>query len=123
MSLGETARRTRLGRRAGIVGLALISAAGLFAAAPAGAQAPREAVFVHSAASGELGGGRLTLHGVNRRVTWAHNRGRFGVMAVRRMHRLVFASRRPAASAPRLARRALGPTPDSDPGNGPSVRC
>jgi hypothetical protein len=94
--MSDTARR---GWRAGVAGLALISVAGLFAAAPAGAQAPpREAVFVHSAASGELGGGRLTLHGVNRRVTWAHNSGRFGVMAVKRMHRRVFAPMRPAAT-------------------------
>lgn len=97
MSLGATGRR-RLGGRAGVVGLALIAAAGLFAATPAGAQAPRESVYVHSAARGELGGGRLTLHGVNRRVTWTHNSGRFGVMAVRRMHRLVFARMRPAAT-------------------------
>ena len=91
-----TARR---GRRVGVAGLALISAAGLLAAAPAGAQAPpREAVFVHSAARGELGGGRLTLHGVNRRVSWAHNSGRFGVMAVKRMHRVLFTPRLAAAT-------------------------
>jgi hypothetical protein len=100
MSLGATGRR-RLGGRAGVVGLAVIAAAGLFAATPAGAQAPRESVYVHSAARGELGGGRLTLHGVNRRVTWTHNSGRFGVMAVRRMHgwsSRACAPRRPARS-------------------------
>jgi hypothetical protein len=44
-----------------------VAAAGLLAAVPAGAQTlPRDAtVFVHSAKSGELGGGRLTLHGVS----------------------------------------------------------
>lgn len=95
--VSDTARR---GWRAGVAGLALISAAGLLAAAPAGAQAPpREStVFVHSAAGGELGGGRLTLHGVSRRVTWAHNSGRFGVTAVKRMHRMLFAPRTPAAT-------------------------
>jgi hypothetical protein len=55
-------------------------------------------VFVHSATSGELGGGRLTLHGVSRRVTWAHNSGRSGVLAVRRMHRRLFAAREPTAT-------------------------
>jgi hypothetical protein len=95
--VSDTARR---GWRAAVAGLALISAAGLLAAAPAGAQAPpREStVFVHSAARGELGGGRLTLHGVNRRVSWAHNSGRFGVMAVKRMHRMLFARKIPAAT-------------------------
>ena len=94
--VSDTARR---GRRVAVAGLALISAAGLLAAAPAGAQAPpREAAFVHSATGGELGGGRLTLHGVNRRVSWAHNSGRFGVMAVKRMHRMLFAPRIPAAT-------------------------
>ena len=47
-------------------------------------------MFVHSALSGELGGGRLTLRGVGRRVTWAHNSGRSGVMPIKRLHRLLF---------------------------------
>jgi hypothetical protein len=88
-----SARRARLrGRWPGAVVLAA-AAAGLLVAAPAGAQAPpRDAtVFVHSARSGDLGGERLTLHGVSRRVTWAHNSGRSGVMAVKRMHRTLFA--------------------------------
>jgi hypothetical protein len=50
-------------------------------------------VFVHSALSGELGGGRLTLRGVGRRVTWAHDSGRPGVMAIERMHRRLFPRR------------------------------
>ena len=104
-SFGETRRRSpRRGRRARAArwtgGLAAVVAAGLLAAAPAGAQAPpRDArVFVHSAKSGELSGGRLTLHGVRARATWTHNSGRFGVMAVKRMHRLLFPRAKLAAT-------------------------
>jgi hypothetical protein len=65
---------------------------GSLAAAPASAQAPPPdgTVFVHSAKSGNLAGGRLTLQGVGRRVTWAHHSGRSGVIAVKHMHRRVF---------------------------------
>jgi hypothetical protein len=38
-------------------------------------------VFVHSAKSGELGGGQLTLRGVGHRVTWTANSGRSGVVS------------------------------------------
>ena len=80
--------------------LAAMSAAGLLAAAPAGAQpVPRDnIVFVHSAKSGELGGGRLTLRGVSGRVTWAHNSGRTGVMSVRRLHRMLFSAKTATAT-------------------------
>ena len=65
------------------------------AAAPASAQAPPagHTVFVHSALSGKLDGGRLTLRGVGRRVTWAHDSGRSGVMAIKRLHRRLFSRR------------------------------
>jgi hypothetical protein len=81
-------------------------AAGLLAAAPAGAEAAAggATMFLHSAKSGELGGGRLTLLGVGRRVTWATNGGRSGVVTVRRLHRLLFSRglrRRPARSISR----------------------
>jgi hypothetical protein len=78
--------------------LAAVAVAGLLAAA-AGAQPPSAGatMFVHSAASGKLGGGRLTLHGVAGRVTWAHHSGRSGVLPVRRLHRRLFSSGRPAA--------------------------
>ena len=55
------------------------------------------AMFTHSAKSGELGGGRLTLHGVGRQVTWAHHSGRFGVMPVKRLHRILFSPKTPPA--------------------------
>jgi hypothetical protein len=52
-------------------GLAALAAGLLLAAAPAGAKAPpADAVFVHSAKSGKLSDGTLTLHGVGRYVTW-----------------------------------------------------
>ena len=90
-------RRGRWARAAG--GLVAVAAAGLLAAAPAGAQTPpRDAVFVHSAKSGELGAGRLTLHGVSGRVTWAHNSGRSGVMKVRRLHRMLFSAKNATAT-------------------------
>ena len=98
---GSAWRSRRRGRWAGAAaGLAAVAAAGLLAAAPAGAQpVPRDAVvFVHSAKSGELGGGRLTLHGVSGRVTWAHNSGRFGVMKVRRLHRMLFSAKNATAT-------------------------
>ena len=105
---GDTARRSggtgELGRRAGrtirAAGLAALAVAGLWAATASGSPPPSAGatVFVHSATSGELGGGRLTLHGVSRRVTWAHHSGRSGVMAVRRMHRRLFSGRKRAAT-------------------------
>jgi hypothetical protein len=47
-------------------------------------------VNTHSVKSGELDGGRLTLSGVSRRVTWASNFGRFGAASVKRMHSVLF---------------------------------
>jgi hypothetical protein len=97
-------RPGRRGRRAGrtirAAGLAALAAAGLWAATASGSAPPAggATVFVHSATSGELGDGTLTLRGVSRRVTWAHNSGRSGVLAVRRMHRLLFADRKLAAT-------------------------
>lgn len=98
---GSGWRSRRRGRWAGAAaGLVAVAAAGLLAAVPAGAQAPpRDAtVFVHSAKSGELGGGRLTLHGVSGRVTWAHNSGRSGVMKVKRLHRMLFSAKTATAT-------------------------
>jgi hypothetical protein len=70
------------------------------AAAAVSAQTPSAGgtVFVHSAQSGELGGGRLTLRGVGRLVTWSQPSGRSGVLSITQMHRLLsrLASPRPA---------------------------
>ena len=84
--------------RRGTAVLVAVFAAGLLAAVPAFGQAPVDAMFVHSAKSGELGGGRLTLQGGGPRVTWAHRSDRSGVVAVRRMHRLVFSGAKPTAT-------------------------
>jgi hypothetical protein len=67
-------------------------AVGLSALAPTAASAGfRDAtVYVHSAKSGELGAGRLTLRGVGRRVSWFTHRGRFGVLSIKRLHRGLF---------------------------------
>ena len=75
-----------------VAGLIVVLGAGLFALAPATALAgSRDAhVFTHSAKSGKLVGGRLTLRGVGRRITWANNYGRTGVMPIKRLHRLLF---------------------------------
>jgi hypothetical protein len=92
-------RRVRCARAAGrAAALTVVVAAGLLAAAPASARVPSggATVFVHSATSGELSGGRLTLRGVGSRVTWAHSRGRSGVLRITRLHRRLFA---PAKSA------------------------
>ena len=80
------------------------------ASVPAGAQEPpRDAtVFVHPAER-QLGGGRLTLHGVSGRVSWAHNSGRSGVMRVKRLHRWLGedrdGERHPACGGPPRRRR------------------
>lgn len=66
----------------------LLAVAGLVALAPATARG--NLVLVHSAESGTLAGGRLTLHGVGRQVTWATNAGRSGVVPIRRLHRRLF---------------------------------
>src|SRR4051812_27061363 len=65
--------------------LALTSATA--AATPGGAT-----VFTHSAKSGELRGGRLTLRSVSRRVTAVTNAGHSGVVSVTRLHARLFGS-------------------------------
>jgi hypothetical protein len=72
-----------------VVGLVL-TAAGLLALLPVSASAGSGTVLVHSAASGELQGKRLTLRGVGRQVSWIHNRGRTGRVTIQRMHRRIF---------------------------------
>jgi hypothetical protein len=55
-------------------------------------------MFVHSAKSGELRGGRLTLRGVGHTVTWVSNGGQSGVVSVRLLHRRLFAPGTPPAT-------------------------
>jgi hypothetical protein len=84
----------------GVLAFAGCAVAAGTATAPASAQAPPagHTVFVHSALSGTLGGGRLTLRGVSRRVTWAHDSGRSGVISIKRLHRRLFPLRISAAT-------------------------
>jgi hypothetical protein len=81
-----------------LAGLLVAVAAGLLAAALAGASwASATMVVTHSAEGGELRDGRLILRGVSGRATWATNAGRSGVISVRRLHRRVFPARKPGA--------------------------
>jgi hypothetical protein len=88
---GGAVRSAALGARfhLRVVGLVL-AAAGLLALLPMSASAGNGMLLLHSAASGELQGKRLTLRGVGRHVTWVHNGGRSGRVAIRRMHRRIF---------------------------------
>jgi hypothetical protein len=85
-------------------------AAGLWAAGPATAAAvPGGAtVFVQSAKSAKLGGGRLVLGGVSGRVSWATNSGRAGVISVRRLHRRLIRPGKPATGTLHIAGRRGG---------------
>jgi hypothetical protein len=86
----ESGRRTRVLRASGpfrLVGLVAV-VAGLVALPAASAHGAT--IFVHSAKSGELAGGRLTLHGVNPKVTWTTTGGRSGVAPITRAHRRMF---------------------------------
>jgi hypothetical protein len=84
-SFEETCRRLRVG------GLAVVLAAALSAAGLAGASAASAAMVVkHSAKGGELQGGRLTLHGVSKRVPYAIDGDRSGRISVGRLHRRLF---------------------------------
>jgi hypothetical protein len=92
--------------RRSLRGVALVAlAAGLLAAAPATAAAvPGGAtMFVQSANSGQLGDGRLVLAGVNGSVRWATNRGRSGVISVRRLHRRLIVPGKPATGTLHIA--------------------
>ena len=86
-SFDETCRRSLI-----FAVIVAVVGAGLFMLAPAAGAASvgSAVVFTHSAKSGELGGGRLTLHGVRRQVTWASNGARSGVASVKRMHSVLF---------------------------------
>jgi hypothetical protein len=76
-----------------LAGLALATV-GLVALAPASAHGAT--TVVHSAESGKLAGGGLTLYGVGRKVTVTTNAGRSPVVRVKTMHRRLFSPRTPA---------------------------
>jgi hypothetical protein len=103
----ETWRRSprgvwRAGRPFRFAGLAL-AAAGLCALVPATASAASATLITHSAKSGELQGGRLTLRGVSGRVTYVLNSGRRGTLSVRRLHRRLFLPGLPATGTLHVA--------------------
>jgi hypothetical protein len=108
-------RSPRPGGPVRLTGLAL-AVAGLCALVPATAaagqadkrSAPR---FEHSAKSGGLGGGRLVLRGVHRRVPVVHNNRRSGVVSVRRLHERLFLPGKPVLGALEIARHRGGAAP------------
>ncbi len=81
----------------------------LFALAPSTSGAAP--LFTHSAKSGELGGGRLTLHGVRARVSWVMGDGSAGVVHVRRLHRRLFLPGKPATGTLHVAGHRGGDEP------------
>jgi hypothetical protein len=97
------------GRHLRVAGLVAATAALLAAAAPASADGA--AIFVHSAASGELSGKRLTLREVGPRVSWIHNGGRAGRIAVRKFHRRLFLPGKPATGTLHVAGHRGGQEP------------
>jgi hypothetical protein len=92
-------------RLAGLAAVAVV----LVALTPASAHGAT--MFVHSARSGELAGGRLTLHGVGPNVTWATTAGRSGVVPVARAHRRIFMRNAPATGTLHLAGHQGGDEP------------
>jgi hypothetical protein len=105
-SFEQTCRRLRVGAFAVVLAAAL-SAAGLASASAASAAT----VFKHSAKSGEWGSGRLTLHGVSKRVAYAIDGGRSGNISVRRLHRRIFLPRLAATGALHVAGQRGGRDP------------
>jgi hypothetical protein len=73
---------------------------GLVAVAPSAAAAPTggATMFLHSAHSGVIRGGRLMLRGVGHTVTWTTNGGRSGRVSIALMHHRLFGSGRPPAT-------------------------
>jgi hypothetical protein len=110
--LGTLAIRERFGgarqRRAGLV---TAVAAGLFGVGLAGASGASALTFVHSAKSGQLQGGRLTLHGVGGRVSYTTPSGRTGTAALKHLHKGVFLPGRPATAILHVAGHRGGDEP------------
>jgi hypothetical protein len=93
------------GRRAAIpAGVVMIGAASLAATAGTATAATASSVmYMHSASSGELAGGRLTLHGVGHNVTWMLRNGRTGVDSISHVHGRLFAPKKPATALLHIA--------------------
>ena len=67
------------------------------------ARADAGATYVHSAHSGTSAGGRLTLHGVGRKVTWITNGGRSGVAPISFVQKRAFLRKAPATGVLHIA--------------------
>jgi hypothetical protein len=91
-----------------VAGLVAVTAV-LLAVAPSSSAATP--LFTHSAKSGELGAGRLTLHGVRAGVSWVMGGGRAGVVHVRRLHRRLFLPSAPATGTLHVAGHRGGDEP------------
>jgi hypothetical protein len=92
---GGTGGLLRVGGLVGVVAAALV------ALAPTTADAA--SMYVHSAQSGKLAGGRLTLYGVGRNVTWTTSSGRAGVARITRAHKRLFSPKTPATGTLHIA--------------------
>lgn len=106
VDLEETCRRLR------VAALVVTIAGGSLAAALASASVASAAAMVsHSAKSGELSGGRLTLRGVSSRMTYVTNAGRSGTVPVRLVQRRLFPPRAPATGTLHVAGHRGGDEP------------
>jgi hypothetical protein len=85
----------------------LVVAAGLLAlvAVAVPATSRGATVFTHSAESGQLRDGLLTLRGVGGRVPWAQHGGRSGSVSVVRLHRRLFVPQTPPIGTLHIAGR------------------
>jgi hypothetical protein len=90
-----------MGARLRVAGLVGVVAAALVALVSPTADAA--SMYVQSARSGELAGGRLTLHGVGRNVTWTTSGGRVGVVRITRAHKRLFSPETPATGTLHIA--------------------
>jgi hypothetical protein len=100
MFKAQSGQPVRRRGRLRLAGLALAAAA-LIVGAPATADA--SSMYVHSAASGKLAGGRLTLYGVGPNVTWTTTGGHAGVARVTRAHKQLFSPKTPATGTLHIA--------------------
>ena len=109
---GGDRSRSRARGAVSAAGLAAALALALLAAALSSvSDASAATVVTHSAKWAEYKGGRLTLHGVRGRVTYAIGSGRSGTVSVRRLHRRLFLPGLPATGTLHVAGMRGGDEP------------